>query len=75
MLAWVDQFHERTGRWPKKDNGRVGRLIDDTWLGLDMALRKGGRGLARSSPAWLIRERIYCGFAANISEGSTRQSQ
>ena len=39
VLGWVDAFHERTGRWPKMGDGRVARSVEETWMGLDMALR------------------------------------
>ncbi len=48
ILAWVDEHHHRTGKWPIKKSGP----IDDggeTWSGVDMALRTALRGLPGGS--------------------------
>jgi len=51
ILAWADAFHERWGRWPRKDNG--GEVIEgplqETWRAVDMALRVGLRSLPGGS--------------------------
>src|SRR5438270_10779689 len=49
ILAWIDAFHKRTGRWPHSDSGRISATIGETWLAVDMALRKGWRGLPSGS--------------------------
>jgi hypothetical protein len=57
ILAWADDFHERTGRWPKLHDGRITGGLGATWLAVDSALRKGFRGLpGGSSLAQLLAE-------------------
>ncbi len=56
ILEWADAFHERTGRWPTRADGRVA-LPDSTWSALNACLMKGCRGLnAGSSLAMLLRD-------------------
>ncbi len=59
ILAWADFYHERTGRWPGKDNARfVYNAVGEKWLNIDNALRRGLRGLGgNSSLAQLLAER------------------
>src|SRR5262249_57131413 len=59
ILAWADNHHARTGKWPKKDSsGRIMDSLGEKWLNVDMALRKGLRGLpAGSSLARLLAEK------------------
>ena len=45
VLAWADDFHSRAGRWPKTTDGRVPLDLNEKWLNVDQALRKGLRGL------------------------------
>lgn len=45
LLQWSDAFHARTGRWPKKDDGRIAGTLDEKWRNVDNALRYGLRGL------------------------------
>ncbi len=45
VLVWADDFHRRTGRWPKTIDGAVPADRNEKWLNLDMALRHGYRGL------------------------------
>lgn len=45
ILAWADEYHERTGKWPNRDAGRISRSLGETWCGIEQALRKCGRGL------------------------------
>jgi hypothetical protein len=45
ILAWADAHHERTGDWPTKTSGRVHETLQETWCGINLALRRGGRGL------------------------------
>jgi superfamily II DNA or RNA helicase len=49
ILVWIDEHHERTGQWPTVDSGAVLHSADETWRGLDTALRKGLRGLGGGS--------------------------
>ncbi len=49
ILSWADAFHERTGRWPGEDSGRIPESVGDTWIGVASALRAGLRGLEKGS--------------------------
>src|SRR6266478_3295646 len=48
ILAWADDHRQRTGAWPHHFSGRI-RWTAETWLGIDAALRKGGRGMSGGS--------------------------
>jgi hypothetical protein len=59
ILAWADAHRRRTGRWPGQRSGPVVAQPGETWMGLDLALLLGLRGLAGGS-SWarlLARER------------------
>jgi hypothetical protein len=45
ILAWADAFHTRTGKWPKRESGRIDGSLGETWTAVDLALRNCGRGL------------------------------
>jgi hypothetical protein len=50
ILAWADEHRARTGEWPRRtDAGAVGGDVNETWLNIDAALKRGGRGLSHSS--------------------------
>mgnify|MGYP000561642132 CR=1 FL=1 len=49
ILAWADAFHQRTGRWPKRDSGRIPETLDDKWTAVNSALITGLRGLPGGS--------------------------
>ncbi len=49
ILAWADAHHQLTGTWPNADSGSVHELPDQTWGGVDWALKKGYRGLPGGS--------------------------
>jgi hypothetical protein len=44
-VRWAELHHQRTGTWPQYKSGPVGDASDETWAGLDHALRYGTRGL------------------------------
>ncbi len=58
ILAWADEHKAATGDWPISNSGQV-TGTDETWTGINLALRRGGRGLpGRSSlPKLLQAER------------------
>jgi hypothetical protein len=45
ILDWADKHHQRTGNWPKTVSGSVLDAPDETWVGIQVALQKGNRGL------------------------------
>jgi gas vesicle protein len=49
ILKWVDKHHKRTGEWPMRTSGEVTGALGETWLGIDVALLKGNRGLPGGS--------------------------
>ncbi len=49
ILRWADGHHRRTGRWPKEREGPITEAPGETWMAVDMALRKGHRGLPGGS--------------------------
>jgi hypothetical protein len=49
ILAWADAHRKRTGRWPTVTPGAVHGVAGETWQAIDMALRRGGRGLPGGS--------------------------
>src|ERR1043165_4492121 len=49
VLRWCDEHFERTGSWPKANCGLIPNADGDTWQAVDMALRKGRRGLRKTS--------------------------
>ena len=59
ILAWADAYHEHTGKWPTAKSGPVADAPDETWNGIEDALRQAGRGLRRreSLRRLLIRKR------------------
>jgi hypothetical protein len=49
ILAWADEFHHRTGRWPTYRSGVRAVDLGENWRKVDFALRLGLRGLAGGS--------------------------
>jgi len=49
ILAWADAFHDHWRRWPNNKDGVIDGPLRETWLGVDMALRKGLRGFPGGS--------------------------
>jgi hypothetical protein len=45
ILGWADEHRAATGQWPNKQSGQV-TDTNETWGGINSALRKGSRGLA-----------------------------
>jgi hypothetical protein len=59
ILAWVDTYHARTGRWPRFTDGPIPEEPGETWSSVNSALQQGTRGLPGGSslPRLLRRER------------------
>jgi hypothetical protein len=57
ILAWADEYHRRTGRWPSMSSGRIPGSNGETWINIHRALAKGARGLASglTLPRLLLR--------------------
>jgi hypothetical protein len=54
ILHWADTHHWQTGNWPTGDSGAIQSSPGETWAAIDSALRRGKRGLRRSSLAQLL---------------------
>jgi hypothetical protein len=49
ILVWADNHFHRTGEWPKTSTGPVKDNLNETWGNIDVALRRGLRGLSGGS--------------------------
>ncbi len=57
ILAWMDAYHERSGRWPRQNSGPVQEAPGETWKAINLALFRGSRGFSGgSSLAKLLAE-------------------
>ena len=45
ILAWADDFHARTGRWPNSADGAVSADSREKWVNVNQCLGRGWRGL------------------------------
>src|ERR1051326_7728305 len=45
ILSWAEAHKRRTGLWPTSRSGAVRNAPGEKWKAIDLALRKGGRGL------------------------------
>ncbi|HWB09893.1 MAG TPA: hypothetical protein VG826_11735 [Pirellulales bacterium] len=62
IAAWAQAYRRRVGKFPTGSSGSVAESPGDTWLAVDMALRKGRRGLpGGSSLARLLKSRQETG--------------
>jgi hypothetical protein len=48
ILVWAKSHFQHTGRWPTAYAGRVADAPEEGWYAIDIALRKGNRGLPAS---------------------------
>jgi hypothetical protein len=49
ILKWADRFQHRTGNWPTSTGGPIPESRGETWVTVDRALKRGVRGLPKSS--------------------------
>lgn len=49
LLKWIDARHEAKGDWPHNRDGPIPGTKGETWFAVDMALRKGLRGMPGGS--------------------------
>jgi hypothetical protein len=57
IVKWARSHKRRTGQWPREHSGSIQDAPGETWLAIDMALRKGRRALrAGSSLAKLLAQ-------------------
>jgi hypothetical protein len=57
ILEWADSYHERIGRWPTRNSGRIAGALGLKWATVNSALEKGYRGFNKGgSLAKLLAE-------------------
>jgi hypothetical protein len=49
ILAWADDYHRETGRWPKRSSGPIAGELEETWGRVNNALILGLRSLPGGS--------------------------
>jgi hypothetical protein len=49
IFSWAKAHFERTRQWPRENCGPVRNAPGETWAGIDLALRRGTRGLPGGS--------------------------
>src|SRR5947209_3998085 len=49
ILRWADEFQRKTRRWPMAQDRRIPGQDGLTWCAVNLALRKGNRGLPGGS--------------------------
>ena len=49
ILTWADAHYQRSGAWPTGKSGPISEAPGETWMGVQMALRNGGRGMPGGS--------------------------
>jgi hypothetical protein len=58
--SWAKTHFRRTGTWPTVHSGSIAGSLAETWHRVDLALRRGYRGLpGRSSLALLLDDFTY----------------
>jgi hypothetical protein len=45
ILQWIDDHHQRTGTWPRRDSGRVRCARGISWQTIDRYLKNGNRAI------------------------------
>jgi len=74
ILAWADEYHASTGKWPHTKSGRTPGLEGTTWKTIDSALRVGCRGLSgKSSLLKLLYEQRGAGRLRDSSDLAIEQ--
>jgi hypothetical protein len=56
VLAWADDYHRSTGKWPSVRSGPIPGAGGESWWTVDSALRGGRRGLPQTSLTQLLTE-------------------
>jgi len=56
ILQWADEYHKRTGKWPKRKADVIQEADGETWYAIDGCLRQGLRGLPKDSSLAKILE-------------------
>jgi superfamily II DNA or RNA helicase len=71
ILTWVDEYRERTGKWPNTTSGRV-EGTEETWSGINEVLCEGFRGLPRGqSLVDVLRQ--HRGYASRLDKPALKE--
>ena len=74
ILTWADNHRRRTGSWPTSESGPVREAPGESWGAIDIALKRGRRGLpVASSLARLLAARRDVRHAKDLPRLSTSQ--
>ncbi len=74
IVTWAEAHHRRTGTWPTSRTGPVTEAPEETWKGVDIALRGGYRGLpGGTSLARLLAEKRGVRNRTNLPQLDTEQ--
>jgi hypothetical protein len=57
ILAWAENHHRRTGKWPSADSGPVLEAPGENWRALNTSLQEGLRGLPGGDSVSKLRRR------------------
>lgn len=67
IVSWAKAHRRRTGWWPTEKCGSIVGVPGETWVAIDLSLRRGRRGLrSRSSLARLLEKRLGVRNLANV---------
>ena len=74
ILRWADAHRRSTGEWPRVRSGAIRQAPGETWLGVNLALTRGMRGLqGGSSLAELLAKHRKVRNSRRLAKLSVRQ--
>jgi hypothetical protein len=74
IIAWARAHYQRTGSWPHSESGPIHDAPQETWKGIDQALRGGYRGLQASvTLAQLLADKCGARNRTNLPQLSPEQ--
>lgn len=74
ILAWADEHHERTHKWPSNKSGVIPGTNGETWTAVEMALSHGQRGLPGGTTlAQLLMDRRGADYHLNLPQFTEKQ--
>ena len=73
ILAWADEHHERTGRWPSRNCGAIPGTANEMWHCVEGALYGGCRGFRGGSSIAKLLQRHRGGSARKHKKLTIKQ--
>jgi hypothetical protein len=74
IAKWARRYFQKRGKWPRANYGPVDGVPGETWMAIDMALRKGKRGLVKgSSLAKFLNRRFGVRNLAELPQFTLKQ--